>query len=83
MFACFSKIIIIFVPLNFKNINDMKNFIEVNEKNVGSVLVNVNHIISIDKDPVEGVIIHTTNNGVINPTEDYLHIKLLIEKSCL
>ena len=24
MFACFSKIIIIFVPLNFKNINDMK-----------------------------------------------------------
>lgn len=82
MFACFSKIIIIFVPLNFKNINSMKNFIEVNEKNVGSVLVNVNHITFIDKDPVEGVLIHTTN-GTINPIEDYLHVKLLIEKSCL
>ena len=61
----------------------MKSFIEVNEKNVGSTLVNVNHITFIDKDPVDGVLIHTLNNGIINSVEDYLQIKLLIEKSYL
>ena len=82
MFACFSKIIIIFVPLNFKNINEIRNFIEVTDKDTGAVLVNVNNINFIDKDPVDGVLIHT-NNGIVNVTEDYLHVKLLIEKSYL
>lgn len=61
----------------------MKNFIEVTDKDTGAILVNVNHIAFIDKDPVEGVLIHIIGNGTINPVEDYLHIKLLIEKSYL
>lgn len=81
LFACFSKIIIIFVPLNFKNINDMRNFIEVNDKANGLTLVNVNHITVVDRTPEEGVLIHTSSGDDVNPRENYLQVKHLIEES--
>ncbi len=61
----------------------MKNFIEVTDKDAGSILVNVNHITFIDKDPIEGVLIHITGKGTVNPMEDYSRVKLLIEESYL
>lgn len=61
----------------------MKNFIELTDKDTGAILVNVNHITFIEKDPVEGVLVHTISSGIINPMEEYLQIKLLIEKSYL
>lgn len=81
MFACFSKIIVIFVPLNFKNINEMRNFIEVNDKANGLTLVNVNHITFIERTPDKGVLIYTLLGIEINPTENYLQVKHLIEES--
>jgi hypothetical protein len=81
LFACFSKIIVIFVPLNFKNINDMKNFIELKDSDDKSVLVNVNQIVAI-QNTEEGIIMHMVGGYDVFPKYDnWLQLKHMIEES--
>ena len=81
MFACFSKIIIIFVPLNFKNINDMKNFIELKDSDGKSVLVNVNQIVAVENTE-NGIIMHMVGGYDIHPKYDnWLQLKNMIGES--
>lgn len=81
LFACFSKIIVIFVPLNFKNINDMKNFIELKDSDEKSVLVNVNQIVAI-QNTEEGIIMHMVGGYDVFPKYDnWLQLKHIIEES--
>ena len=83
MFACFSKIIIIFVPLNFKNINDMKNFIELKDSDGKSVLVNVNQIVAVENTE-DGIIMHMVGGYDVYPKYDnWLQLQHLIEESYL
>ena len=83
MFACFSKIIIIFVPLNFKNINDMRNFIEIKDNEDKSVLVNVNQIVAVENTE-EGIIMHMVGGYDILPKYDnWLQLNHMIEESYL
>lgn len=81
MFACFSKIIIIFVPLNFKNINDMNNFIEIKDSGSKSVLVNVNQIVAVENTE-NGIIMHMVGGYDIHPKYDnWLQLKHMIGES--
>lgn len=83
MFACFSKIIIIFVPLNFKNINDMRNFIEIKDSDGKSVLVNVNQIVAVENSE-EGIIMHMVGGYEVFPKYDnWLQLNHKIEESYL
>ena len=83
LFACFSKIFIIFVPLNFKNINDMKNFIELKDSEGKSVLVNVNQIVAVENTE-DGIIMHMVGGYDIYPKYDnWLQLQHLIEESYL
>lgn len=72
MFACFSKIIIIFAPLNFKNINSMKNLIALKdcEKNITRV-INPDHIVSFYQD-ADGDCVLSLSNGLTFST----HVEL-------
>lgn len=81
MFACFSKIII--VPLNFKNINDMRNFIEIKDSDGKSVLVNVNQIVAVENSE-EGIIMHMVGGYEVFPKYDnWLQLNHKIEESYL
>lgn len=83
MFACFSKIIIIFVPLNFKNINDMRNFIEIKDSDGKSVLVNVNQIVAVENSE-EGIIMHMVGGYEVFPKYDnWIQLNHKIEESYL
>lgn len=83
LFACFSKIIIIFVPLNFKNINDMRNFIEIKDSDGKSVLVNVNQIVAVENSE-EGIIMHMVGGYEVFPKYDnWLQLNHKIEESYL
>ena len=83
LFACFSKIIIIFVPLNFKNINEMRNFIEIKDSEGKSVLVNVNQIVAVENTE-EGIIMHMVGGYDVFPKYDnWLQLNHKIEESYL
>ena len=81
--ACSSKNITIFVSLNFKNINDMKNFIELKDSDGKSVLVNVNQIVAVENTE-EGIIIHMVGGYDVYPKYDnWLQLKQRIEENHL
>ena len=83
LFACFSKIIIIFVPLNFKNINEIRNFIEIKDSEGKSVLVNVNQIVAVENTE-EGIIMHMVGGYDVFPKYDnWLQLNHKIEESYL
>lgn len=83
MFACFSKIIIIFVPLNFKNINDMKHLVKLmSEDCTYMCVINPDHIVKFyEEDDVCCIKLSTGETFATKVKLD--DFKDLIEKSYL